>query len=49
MEDIINRLDAEPDVAPKPKTKPQTTPKPRPQRGDPWTVPAPKVNPTPKA
>lgn len=42
----------EPMVIPsKPKVKP--TPKrevkPAPRRGDPWTVPAPKVNPTPKA
>jgi hypothetical protein len=36
----------EPDVKPKPK---RDTPKPKPRRGDPWTVPGPKVNPTPKA
>ena len=36
---------AKPDVKPKPKREE----KPRPRRGDPWTVPAPKVNPTPKA
>jgi len=42
----------EPQVLPKPKTKPlpkRELPKPAPRRGDPWTVPAPKVNPTPKA
>lgn len=38
---------AKPDVKPKPER--QVEPKPRPRRGDPWTVPAPKVNPTPKA
>lgn len=31
------------------KPKPKETEKPKPRRGDPWTVPAPKVNPTPKA
>jgi len=36
---------AEPDVKPKPKAPPRI----KPRRGDPWTVPAPKVNPTPKA
>lgn len=36
---------AEPDVKPKPAIKPA----PKPRRDDPWTVPAPKVNPTPKA
>lgn len=36
---------AKPDVKPKPKREE----KPKPRRGDPWTVPAPKVNPTPKA
>lgn len=36
---------AEPEVLP----KPITTPKTRPNKNDPWTVPAPKVNPTPKA
>jgi len=41
----------EPLVEPKPVTKPSPTEKPKekPRRGDPWTVPAPKVNPTPKA
>jgi hypothetical protein len=42
----------EPAVKPaEPKTKPSPTresPKTKPQKGDPWTVPAPKVNPTPK-
>ena len=39
----------------KPKTRPETKPnretqKPKPRRqNDPWTIPAPKVNPTPKA
>lgn len=37
---------AKPDVKPKPKRE---EPKPKPRRGDPWTVPAPRVNPTPKA
>ena len=43
---------AEPDVLPAPITKPmpkRESPKPKPNRDDPWTVPAPKVNPTPKA
>ena len=43
----------EPMVIPsKPKVKPmpkREAPKPAPRRGDPWTVPGPKVNPTPKA
>jgi len=39
-------IPVEPDVKPVPKRE---TPKPKPRRGDPWTVPAPKVNPTPKA
>lgn len=43
----------EPMVIPsKPKVKPvpkREEPKPAPRRGDPWTVPGPKVNPTPKA
>lgn len=39
-------LPARPDVKPRPQRETQ---KPKPQRGDPWTVPAPKVNPTPKA
>jgi hypothetical protein len=42
----------EPAVEPaRPKTKPvpKRKPKERPRRDDPWTVPAPKVNPTPKA
>jgi len=43
----------EPMVIPsKPKVKPvpkRESPKPAPRRGDPWTVPGPKVNPTPKA
>lgn len=38
---------AKPDVKPMPK--PQVDPKPEPRRGDPWTVPGPKKNPTPKA
>lgn len=36
---------AKPDVKPKPERET----KPRPSRTDPWTVPAPRVNPTPKA
>ena len=38
-------------VEPKPITKPspKEKPKERPRREDPWTVPAPKLNPTPKA
>ena len=42
----------EPQVLPaKPKVKPtpQREVKPAPRRGDPWTVPGPKKNPTPKA
>lgn len=42
----------EPTVVPKePKTKPkrETPVRPKPDKNDPWTVPAPKVNPTPKA
>lgn len=43
----------EPMVIPsKPKVKPtpkREAPKPAPRRGDPWTVPGPRVNPTPKA
>ena len=43
----------EPLVKPAPDTKPKPrrqTPRPRPHRkNDPWTVPGPKVNPTPKA
>ena len=42
----------EPLVKPAPDTKPKrrrTSPKPRPKENDPWTVPGPKVNPTPKA
>ena len=31
------------------KPKPSREVKPKPNRDDPWTVPAPKVNPTPKA
>jgi hypothetical protein len=37
---------AKPDVKPKPQ---RDVPKPKPNKDDPWTVPAPKVNPTPKA
>lgn len=37
---------AKPDVKPKPQ---RDVPKTRPNKDDPWTVPAPKVNPTPKA
>jgi len=37
---------AKPDVKPVPK---RIAPKPKPRRGDPWTVPGPKVKPTPKA
>jgi len=36
----------------KPKIKPapkRTSPRPRPRKNDPWTVPGPKINPTPKA
>ncbi len=36
----------EPDVKPMPKRE---EPRPKPRRGDPWTVPGPKKNPTPKA
>jgi hypothetical protein len=42
----------EPLVLPEPKTKPKPrrdSPKPKPRKDDPWTVPAPKKNPTPKA
>lgn len=39
----------EPAVKPQPKIKPRPTEKPRPRKNDPWTVPGPKVNPTPKA
>lgn len=38
---------SEPIIKPKPREK--ENPVPRPRREDPWTVPAPKVNPTPKA
>jgi len=38
---------AEPDVKPKPQRVAPV--KPRPKKDDPWTVPTPKVNPTPKA
>ena len=33
----------------KPTQKREVSPKTRPDKNDPWTVPAPKVNPTPKA
>jgi len=48
MEMIKN---TEPAVEPKPVIEPkrETPVKPRPDKDDPWTVPAPKVNPTPKA
>ena len=36
-------------VKPKVKPTPQREVKPVPRRGDPWTVPGPKKNPTPKA
>lgn len=39
--------ETEPDVKPKPKRK--APERPRPRRDDPWTVPGPKVKPTPKA
>ncbi len=39
----------EPQVLPAPITKPKVVPQTKPQKNDPWTVPAPKVNPTPKA
>ena len=42
---MTETLPAEPIVKPKPKQAPS----PKPRRGDPWTVPGPKVNPTPKA
>lgn len=35
----------EPKVVPKREVKP----KPKPRKDDPWTVPAPLINPTPKA
>ena len=38
---------AKPIVKPTPKR--EVSPKTRPDKNDPWTVPAPKVNPTPKA
>lgn len=38
-------LPAEPDTKPKPK---RPRPKRKPDRNDPWVVPRPKVNPTPK-
>lgn len=38
---------AEPIVIPRPKRKKEE--KIRPNKSDPWTVPAPKVSPTPKA
>jgi hypothetical protein len=39
-------LPAEPKVKPTPKRE---APEPKPRKGDPWTVPGPKKNPTPKA
>ena len=33
----------------KPNIKPKREIKPRPDKNDPWTVPAPRINPTPKA
>lgn len=39
-------LPSKPEVKPMPKRE---APKPKPRRGDPWTVPGPKVKPTPKA
>jgi len=39
----------EPLVIPKPRVKPTPGRKVKPQKGSPWTVPAPKKNPTPKA
>ena len=39
--------EVEPIVKPMPKREAPS--KPRPKKNDPWTVPAPKVNPTPKA
>lgn len=38
-------IPAEPDVKPKPSRETE----PNPEENDPWMVPAPKVNPTPKA
>jgi hypothetical protein len=42
---MIEIMPAEPIVKPRPKREER----PRPRREDPWTVPAPRVNPTPKA
>lgn len=48
MDKVINTETAEPKTKPKPKREAPVKPKPR-RSDDPWTVPAPKVNPTPKA
>ena len=45
MRKLMTIAPAEPDVKPKPKREEKV----RPRKSDPWTVPAPKVNPTPKA
>lgn len=46
MEKLIRQTEtAEPIVKPKPRREEKV----KPRRGDPWTVPAPKKNPTPKA
>jgi hypothetical protein len=42
---MIEVVPEKPIVQPKPKKEENT----KPRRGDPWAVPAPKVNPTPKA
>lgn len=48
MEKLIKMTEVAP-VEPDVKPKPKPAVKPRPNKDDPWTVPGPKVNPTPKA
>lgn len=45
MRKLMTIAPAKPDVKPKPRREEKV----RPRKSDPWTVPAPKVNPTPKA
>jgi len=44
---VENNLN-QPEVLPKPITKPAPTPIQEPDENDPWNVPAPKIDPTPK-
>lgn len=49
MEKLIKMTEVAPAPDVKPQPKPAVKPATKPRKDDPWTVPAPKVNPTPKA